>query len=106
MGYARPLGQTVSVRHRDLATTHSVRGCIALIQIGILGEGFFLCGQPIGGLFKIQFLAVGNVLDAMAPDMRREIVLVQLLRLLRVENHLVLTLKAGTYFWARFSEWR
>jgi hypothetical protein len=37
MGYARPLGQTVPVRHRNLANLHGVCGCIALIQIGILG---------------------------------------------------------------------
>ena len=59
--YARPLGQTVSVRQRDLANTHGVCGSVALIQIGILGEDFLLCRHPIDWLVEIQFLAVGNV---------------------------------------------
>ena len=63
MGYARPLGQTVSVRHRNLANTHGVCGSVALIQIGILGEGFLLSRHPIGWLIEIQFLAVGHHLD-------------------------------------------
>ena len=63
MGYARPLGQTVSVRHGNLADTHGVCGSVALIQIGILSEGFLLCHQPIGWLSEIQFLAVGVVFD-------------------------------------------
>jgi hypothetical protein len=58
MGYARPLGQTVSVRQRDLANTHGVRGCVALIQIGILGENFRLCRQPIGWLVEIQLATI------------------------------------------------
>ena len=63
MGYARPLGQTVSVRQRDLANTHGVCGSVALIQIGILGEDFCLCRHPIGWLVEIQFVAVGDHLD-------------------------------------------
>src|SRR5262245_36493440 len=63
MGYARPLGQTVSVSHGNLANTHNVRGSVALIQIGILGEGFLLSRHPIGWLVEIQFLAVGDHLD-------------------------------------------
>ena len=50
MGYARPLGQTVSVRQRDLANTHGVCGCVALIQRGILREDFSLGRHPIGRL--------------------------------------------------------
>ena len=64
MGYARPLGQTVSVRHRNLANTHGVCGSVALIQIGILGEGFLLSRHPIDWLVEIQFLAVGDVFDS------------------------------------------
>ena len=63
MGYARPLGQTVSVRHRNLTNAHGVCGSVALIQIGILSEEFRLCLNPIGWLVEIQFLAVGHHLD-------------------------------------------
>jgi hypothetical protein len=56
MGYARSLGQTVSVRQRDLANTHGVCGRVAHIQSGVLGEGFrpvpstdrLACRDPIG----------------------------------------------------------
>src|SRR5262245_48927873 len=63
MGYARSLGQSGSVRHRNRANTHSVRGSVALIQIGILGEGFLLSRHSIGWLVEIQFLAIGDYLD-------------------------------------------
>ena len=62
-GMLSPLGQTVSVSHGNLADTHGVCGSVALIQIGILGEGFLLSRHPIGWLIEIQFLAVGDVLD-------------------------------------------
>src|SRR5215475_6595047 len=58
-----PLGQSVSVHHRNLANTHSIRRSVALIQIGILGEGFLLSRHQIGWLAEIQFLAVGDYLD-------------------------------------------
>jgi hypothetical protein len=58
-----PSGKTVSVGQRDLADTHGVCGSVALIQIGMLGEGFLLCHLPIGWLSEIQFLPVGDVLD-------------------------------------------
>jgi hypothetical protein len=63
MGYARPLGQTVSVRHRNLANMHCVCLCVALIQIGILGEDFCLCRHLIRWLGKIQFVAARNPPD-------------------------------------------
>jgi hypothetical protein len=58
-----PSGKTVSVGQRDLADTHGVCGSVALIQIGIFGEGFLLSRHPIGWLIEIQFLAVGDYLD-------------------------------------------
>jgi hypothetical protein len=62
MGYARPLGQTVSVRQRE--PTRTVFAALQrLYQVGILGEDFRLCRHPIGRLVEIQLVAAGATIS-------------------------------------------
>jgi hypothetical protein len=63
MGYARPFGQSVSVRRRNRANTLGVCGYVAFVQFGILGEDFRLCRHPIGRLVEIQLVAAGATIS-------------------------------------------